>query len=119
VWDGEEKKPAAGISWCVGNSVRTVLSLLFIECGMADYQVPRWDAWHNHRALVIPGTLFLVKQKNAGRQLWPILLLMIIFSMNSLNFAMAVSLLSTGKTNLPVIDLPVSVLPQVRLQCHF
>ena len=37
------------------------------ECGMADYQVRRWDAWHNHMALVMLGTLFLVKQKKAGR----------------------------------------------------
>jgi len=40
---------------------------------MADYQVRRWDAWHNHRALVMLGTLFLVKQKNAGRQQWHML----------------------------------------------
>ena len=43
------------------------------ECGMADYQVRRWDAWHNHMALVMLGTLFLVKQKKAGRQQWPML----------------------------------------------
>ncbi len=43
------------------------------ECGMADYQVQRWDAWHNHMALVMLGTLFLVKQKKAGRQQWPML----------------------------------------------
>jgi SRSO17 transposase len=43
------------------------------ECGMADYQVRRWDAWHNHMALVMLGTLFLVKQKIAGRQQWPML----------------------------------------------
>ena len=40
---------------------------------MADYQVRRWDAWHNHMALVMLGTLFLVKQKKAGRQQWPML----------------------------------------------
>ena len=40
---------------------------------MADYQVCHWDAWHNHRALVMLGTLFLVKQKKAGRQQWPML----------------------------------------------
>ena len=43
------------------------------ECGMADYQVRRWDAWRNHMALVMLGTLFLVKQKKAGRQQWPML----------------------------------------------
>jgi hypothetical protein len=44
------------------------------ECGMADYQVRRWDAWHHHMALVMLGTLFLVKQKIEGRQQWPMLL---------------------------------------------
>jgi SRSO17 transposase len=43
------------------------------ECGMADYQVRRWDAWHHHMALVMLGTLFLVKQKQVGRQQWPML----------------------------------------------
>jgi SRSO17 transposase len=43
------------------------------ECGMADYQVRRWDAWHHHMTLVMLGTLFLVKQKQAGRQQWPML----------------------------------------------
>lgn len=43
------------------------------ECGMADYQVRRWDAWHHHMALVMLGTLFLVKQKQTGRQQWPML----------------------------------------------
>lgn len=28
------------------------------ECGLADYQVRRWDAWHHHMALVMLGTLF-------------------------------------------------------------
>jgi SRSO17 transposase len=43
------------------------------ECGMADYQVRRWDAWHHHMALVMLGTLFLVKQKQTGRSQWPML----------------------------------------------
>lgn len=43
------------------------------ECGLADYQVRRWDAWHHHMALVMLGTLFLVKQKIAGREQWPML----------------------------------------------
>lgn len=43
------------------------------ECGLAEYQVRRWDAWHHHMALVMLGTLFLVKQKKAGRQQWPLL----------------------------------------------
>lgn len=43
------------------------------ECGMADYQVRRWDAWHHHMALVMLATLFLAKQKIQGRQQWPML----------------------------------------------
>lgn len=43
------------------------------ECGMADYHVRRWDAWHHHMALVMLGSLFLVKQKIVGRQQWPML----------------------------------------------
>ncbi len=43
------------------------------ECGMADYQVRRWDAWHHHMALVMLATLFLIKQKQTGRRQWPML----------------------------------------------
>jgi len=43
------------------------------ECGLADYQVRRWDAWHHHMALIMLGTLFLLKQKKAGRPQWPML----------------------------------------------
>ena len=43
------------------------------ECGLADYQVHRWDAWHHHMALVMLATLFLVKQKIQGRKQWPML----------------------------------------------
>ncbi len=43
------------------------------ECGMADYQVRRWDAWHHHMAWVMLGTLFLLKQKKTGRQQWSML----------------------------------------------
>jgi hypothetical protein len=43
------------------------------ECGMADYQVRRWDAWHRHMALVMLAALFLVKQKMAHRESWPML----------------------------------------------
>ncbi|NOT12714.1 MAG: hypothetical protein HOP23_12905 [Methylococcaceae bacterium] len=43
------------------------------ECGMADYQVCRWDVRHHHMALVMLGTQFLVKQKKAGRPQWPML----------------------------------------------
>ncbi|HBV22106.1 MAG TPA: hypothetical protein DEF07_10380, partial [Nitrosomonas sp.] len=43
------------------------------ECGMAEYQVRRWDAWHHHMALVMLATLFLVRQKTLGRRRWPML----------------------------------------------
>jgi SRSO17 transposase len=43
------------------------------ECGLADYQVRRWDAWHHHMALVMLATLFLVKQKVTCRTQWPML----------------------------------------------
>jgi SRSO17 transposase len=53
------------------------------ECGMADYQVRRWDAWHHHMALVMLATLFLVQQKMTHRETWPML------SLNDLVTAMA------------------------------
>ncbi|MBK1720277.1 hypothetical protein CKO27_22010 [Thiocystis violacea] len=43
------------------------------ECGLADYQVRRWDAGHHHMALVMLATLFLAKQKIHGRTQWPML----------------------------------------------
>ena len=43
------------------------------ECGLADDQVRRWDAWHHHMALVMLATLFLAKQKIQGRTQWPML----------------------------------------------
>lgn len=43
------------------------------ECAMADYQVRRWDAWHHHMALVMLAALFLIKQKVAHRETWPML----------------------------------------------
>lgn len=43
------------------------------ECGLADYQVRRWDSWHHHMALVMLTTLFLAKQKIQGRTQWPML----------------------------------------------
>lgn len=52
-------------------------------CGMADYQVRRWDAWHHHMALVMLATLFLVKQKIFGREEWSML------SVNDLVLAMS------------------------------
>lgn len=43
------------------------------ECGLADYQVRRWDAWHHHMALVMLGALFLVKEKITARAHAPML----------------------------------------------
>jgi SRSO17 transposase len=36
-------------------------------CGMAEYQVRRWQAWHHHMALVMIATLFLAKERIAHR----------------------------------------------------
>ena len=36
-------------------------------CGMADYQVRRWQAWHHHMALVMIATMFLAKERIAHR----------------------------------------------------
>lgn len=35
-------------------------------CGMADYQVRGWDAWHHHMALVMIALMFLAKERLAG-----------------------------------------------------
>jgi len=34
-------------------------------CGMADYQVRRWSAWHHHMVLVMIALMFLAKQRLA------------------------------------------------------
>jgi len=36
-------------------------------CGMAEYQVRRWQAWHHHMALVMIATTFLAKEHLAHR----------------------------------------------------
>ena len=36
-------------------------------CGMAEYQVRRWQAWHHHMALVMIATMFLAKERIAHR----------------------------------------------------
>ena len=69
------------------------------ECGLADYQVRRWDAWHHHMALVMLGTLFLVKQKLAARQHWPML------SLNDLVTAMAQLLPRRSQTAEAIADV--------------
>ena len=86
---GRSNAPAH-VPWC--DLARAQAQRFFIEhsfreaqseVGLADYQVRRWDAWHHHVALVMLGTLFLVKQKVEGRQHWPML------SFNDLVTAMA------------------------------
>jgi len=69
------------------------------ECGLADYQVRRWDAWHHHMALVMLGTLFLAKQKKAGRQQWPML------SFNDLVTALAHLLLRRQMTASELVEV--------------
>ena len=36
-------------------------------CGMADYQVRSWQAWHHHMALVMVALMFLAKERLAHR----------------------------------------------------
>ena len=36
-------------------------------CGMADYQVRGWQAWHHHMALVMVALMFLAKERLANR----------------------------------------------------
>ena len=33
------------------------------ECGMADYQVRKWQAWHHHMALVMMAMLFMLTER--------------------------------------------------------
>lgn len=37
-------------------------------CGMADYQVRGWQAWHHHMALVMVALMFLAKERMAHRE---------------------------------------------------
>ena len=37
-------------------------------CGMADYQVRSWQAWHHHMALVMVALMFLAKERLANRE---------------------------------------------------
>jgi len=43
------------------------------ECGMADYQVRKWSAWHHHMALVMMAMLFMLSEKIHHKNTHPLL----------------------------------------------
>jgi SRSO17 transposase len=43
------------------------------ECGMADYQVRKWSSWHHHMALVMMAMLFMLSEKIAHKETYPLL----------------------------------------------
>ncbi len=43
------------------------------ECGMADYQVRKWPAWHHHMALVMMTTLFMLTERINHEDSYPLL----------------------------------------------
>jgi SRSO17 transposase len=43
------------------------------ECGMADYQVRKWSAWHHHMALVMMAMLFMLTEKIHHKDTYPML----------------------------------------------
>jgi SRSO17 transposase len=43
------------------------------ECGMADYQVRKWRAWHHHMALVMMAMLFMLAEKIHHKETYPLL----------------------------------------------
>lgn len=43
------------------------------ECGMADYQVRKWSAWHHHMALVMMAMLFMLDERIRHEDTWPLL----------------------------------------------
>jgi SRSO17 transposase len=43
------------------------------ECGMADYQVRKWSAWHHHMALVMMAMLFMLTEKINHKDTHPLL----------------------------------------------
>jgi SRSO17 transposase len=42
-------------------------------CGMADYQVQKWPAWHHHMALVMMAMLFMVTERIGQQEVNPLL----------------------------------------------
>jgi SRSO17 transposase len=43
------------------------------ECGMADYQVRKWNAWHHHMALVMMAMLFMLSERIHHKETYPLL----------------------------------------------
>jgi SRSO17 transposase len=43
------------------------------ECGMADYQVRKWRAWHHHMALVMMAMLFMLCERIYHKDTYPLL----------------------------------------------
>ena len=43
------------------------------ECGMADYQVRKWSAWHHHMALVMMAMLFILSERIRHEATYPLL----------------------------------------------
>ena len=43
------------------------------ECGMADYQIRKWSAWHHHMALVMMTMLFMLNERIRHKDTYPLL----------------------------------------------
>ena len=43
------------------------------ECGMADYQVRKWSAWHHHMALVMMAMFFMLSERIRHKDSYPLL----------------------------------------------
>ncbi len=43
------------------------------ECGLADYQVRKWSAWHHHMALVFMAMLFMLEERIQAEDTHPLL----------------------------------------------
>ena len=43
------------------------------ECGMADYQVRKWSAWHHHMAIVMMAMFFMLTEKIYHKDTYPLL----------------------------------------------
>ena len=43
------------------------------ECGMADYQVRKWNAWNHHMSLVMMAMLFMLSERVSHKDTYPLL----------------------------------------------